>query len=81
MSTLLIMVALWVTIGAVNFAATFAFFQRNPRWSLLDPIDWERADQRIALWIGLTGPIGLVVTVVVIGNPFRYGLKWRRSCF
>lgn len=64
---------LWVGCGAVAYAGTLGYFQRNyPR--LAERYYWR--DVAFATFIGLCGPMGLIA-VSISSHGFKHGLQWK----
>ncbi len=61
----------WIICGVLAYGLTFAFFQGKFAVSKDKYYAW---DIFFAFIIGLTGPIGLAITLVK--GRLTYGLKW-----
>jgi hypothetical protein len=65
--------AAWILCGAVSYAGTFAYFQREYP-GLAEEGYWS--DFGVALLIGAAGGIGGLLVVVFKSEFFRHGFKW-----
>lgn len=65
-------VILWLACGVMGYGLTFAHFQR--KWAY-----WAKRDLYFdfgfSIWIGITGPIGLVLALFMTSCG-KYGLKF-----
>lgn len=62
----------WACCGAFAYGLTLAYFQR--KYPMLARAAYAE-DVRFALLMGVTGPFGLLASVIKGG--WRYGIKWR----
>lgn len=63
----------WLACGALNYAATFAYFQRE--YTLIAERHY-RSDRIFASVLGLLGPVGIPAALVG-SRVVKHGLKWR----
>lgn len=63
----------WLVCGIFAYAITFAYYQRE--YAAIAKLTY-RNDLLFAIFIGMTGPFGLLVSL--FGSKFvHHGLKWR----
>jgi hypothetical protein len=64
-------VVVWIVCGAFAYAVHLAFFR-----TMYPFPDTLRQDQSLAAFVGLFGPIGLLVALAISGFA-EHGIRWR----
>lgn len=66
----IILALIWVVCGVLAYGLTFGDYQRE--WPELSVKNYQ-SDRQFAFFIAITGPIGLVVSLI---NNRGHGFKW-----
>ena len=72
---IIVVLIIWVFFGVLGYAVTFAYFQHE--WPDSAKTDY-REQMGSAAFIGLFGPIGLIIVFFATGFA-KHGLKFRQS--
>lgn len=72
--TLLLFILSWLGCSAIAYGGTYAYFTNKYR--MLDSPKQRRDDAKLALCMGLSGPVGFIV-VLIKSRWMKYGLQFR----